>query len=253
MSLSSKEKIMVVMLVLIATWALGIMFILKPSYVAMNEKQETLSAKISEKQDIETKIKDGSAMKTRIRKAKRESKESASKFFPHTKDFEADKYVYKILNDKKIDISSLDISILDIYELEIYEYQPNELAYAIKDYINPVAAPSEENESGDADQDNANNDNSDNNADSNNPQNDENSGGEPKDDPETNSETVAKISVEATIEGKYKDVKDILDTIANDEKTIYTQKYTIVEKGKDKFAGSIVVDFYCIEQVEEDE
>ena len=253
MSLSSKEKIMVVVLVLVATWALGIMFIIKPSFKAMNEKQETLSAKISEKQDIEEKIKDGSAMKTRIKKAKRESKESAEKFFPHTKDFEADKYVYKILNDKKLDIGSLSISILDIYELEIYEYQPNELAYAIKDYINPVAAPSEDKEEGEAARAGANNENSEENLDADNPQNSGNTGAEPQQEPEKNSETVAKMSVEATIEGKYKDVKDVLDTIANDEKTIYTQKYTIVEKGKDKFAGSIVVDFYCIEQVEEDE
>lgn len=253
MSLSSKEKIMVVALVLVATWALGIMFIIKPSYAAMNEKQETLSAKIEEKEQIEQKIKDGSAMKTRIKRAKRESKESAEKFFPHTKDFEADKYVYKILNDKKVDIDSLSISMLDIHELEIYEYQPNELAYAIKDYINPVAAPSEDQEPADADQNDANNEDNANNEDANNPENGENAAVAPKEEPETNSETVAKISVEATIEGKYKDVKDILDTIANDEKTIYTQKYTIVDKGKDKFAGSIIVDFYCIEQVEEDE
>ncbi|NMA79086.1 MAG: hypothetical protein GX967_00405 [Clostridiales bacterium] len=250
MSLSSKEKVMVFVLVILTTWVLGIMFIIKPSYTAMNEKQETLSAKIAEKQETEQKIKDGAALKTRIKKAKREGKESAEKFFPHTKDFEADKYVYKILDDKNIDISEFKISILDIHELEIYEYQPNDLSYAIKDYINLGVASGDGNDAADTAQDNANAETA---TDSDNAENSEDGGAAPKEEPETNSETVAKISVEASIDGKYKDVKAILDTIANDEKTIHTQKYNIVEKSKDKFNGTIVVDFYCIEQVEVEE
>lgn len=233
---------MVVALVLIATWALGIMFLIKPSFIAMNEKQEILTEKIAEKQDVEEKIKSGSALKTKINRAKRESKETAEKFFPHTKDFEADKYVYKILNDKKLDISSLNISILDIHELEIYEYQPNILSYPIIDYINGSAAHSAGKQ----------NDEEEDNQDAQENNDSENAETADK-EPETNSETVAKISCEVNFEGKYKEVKEILDTIAKDEKTIYTQKYSIVEKEKDKFAGTIIVDFYCIEQVEEDE
>ena len=220
--LSKQERILIISLLTIVIWAAGIMLVIKPNIEKNSEVKERLKTAEQQKQDLELKLASEDELKANIVKTKGEVYETLKNFFPATPNYDADQYIAKLWQGNGLTIQNVAITDPTATTLDYYSYLKQDISYPLGDYAksqrsgSPVGALAT------------------------------------SDEVETETKTAESCeiaSVSVTVQGSQEQIRNFVNAINNDEKTLLVKTVSAAE-ASGTWNATIGIDFIAVDKYE---
>lgn len=133
MKVTYREKIALIVVIVILVFVAGGMIFIKPALASITTANQQLTAKEQEKSSIELKINSSEDLKAKIQKAYKESKSLSDFFIDEIDTYQADQLLSPICDQSGIKIKSMKLDAAAPEEVKAYNYAINEIIYNLKD------------------------------------------------------------------------------------------------------------------------
>ena len=132
MKLSQRDKVIFLAVVAFLTILLGGVLFVKPKYEEMKTTEVTLQEKRNEKTATDDKIGTLESKKEELKKAVKDVEEIQEMFIPHLETFEVEPFLFEIISESDIEITTSEYELMSAKELQNYVYQKNAVAYPMR-------------------------------------------------------------------------------------------------------------------------
>lgn len=147
MKLSKQERIAAIVITILIVLVAGVFLFIKPNIETINATQVSLDAKKKEYEEADKKVKQKDSLKTQILDAYSKGKNLADMFFPELAAYEADNEFRAFLESRKsksdhsnVLIDEITVSAPETVELSTSIFVPEQVQYALKEYVNQGTA-----------------------------------------------------------------------------------------------------------------
>ena len=131
MKLAYRDKILLVMLVIILTVSLSYIFVIKPKFEDIDAIKQSVSDANDQLTEIENKIAQKDKIQSELDEYINKCNVATSAFLPPMKNYEVDRFIQKILDKYDFTYTPLTINGPEIVDLEVYSYTPEYLTYPL--------------------------------------------------------------------------------------------------------------------------
>lgn len=133
MKISYRDKILLIILVVLITGFLGYIFLIKPKMEDIESNKSKYSAAEEKQEEVNQKIKRLKVVNNQIIEYEAKSENITSRFLSHRHDFDTDRFVQEMLNNNQMELSLLNISNIEIVDLKPYKVNIPQLSYPLYD------------------------------------------------------------------------------------------------------------------------
>lgn len=125
MKLTYRDKMLLTIILLVAVWALGIIFVIKPKIQQVSSKEAELVTVENQYKEVEKQLEEAKNVKKECNKALETAQKSAEGFFDIPTAYQAEIYLAKVLagdanGEGKVEINALSISGPTAATLKVY-------------------------------------------------------------------------------------------------------------------------------------
>ena len=125
---------LIISLLTVIIWVAGIMLVIKPNIEANSEMKEKLESAEFRKDEVDRKLASEPTIKENIANARTEMYTTLEDFFSTTENYDVDQYIMPYMVSNGLDIKSVAISDANVSTLDYYNYFESQLLYPLGDY-----------------------------------------------------------------------------------------------------------------------
>ena len=145
MKLNQRDKLILIVVLVVLIWRVGIMFFIKPAIESVNAASDTLDAKEMELEGLQKRLKEEASLPDDCDKAYKEATDAASMFYPKMVQYEAATEMQNQLdvdpNAEGQEIMNQGLTITQLATTNISRYVFNE--YSVSSPLDGIVSPLE--------------------------------------------------------------------------------------------------------------
>ena len=226
--LTKQEMTLIISLLTIIIWVAGIMLVIKPNIEANSEMKEKLESAEFRKDEVDRKLASEPTVKENIANVRTEMYKTLDSFFSATENYDVDQYIMPYLVSNGLTIKSMAIADANVSTLDYYNYFESQLLYPLGDYAKSQRTGKDV-------------------------------GGTISTDTPTDptgttnavtvNESCEKSIVTVQVEGTQQQLRNFINGISNDEKTLLVTNVTSTENAG-VWLGNITIEFIAVDKYE---